>query len=127
MDPCWKDTPEHIIHKILHLACSKLIYRNNRYIEINKVECKNEDLINEIIQSKLENIENSKKKLCFYFLFKKPIDKIIQGRNYICNHGLSYNFNYWGRDDSDVDNHTYVITYYIDLPFQYKVTRMFIN
>ena len=117
MDPCWKDTPEHIIHKILHLACSKLIYRDNNYIEIKKVECKNVDLIDQTNNSKIRDIEFCKDMHFFHRKFKKPIQKIIQGKIFNCSHGLSYNFN----------NNKYVITYYIDFPSQYKVTRMFIK
>ena len=38
MDSCWQNTPKEIVNYILKLACSRLIYRDNRYIEIGKIK-----------------------------------------------------------------------------------------
>ena len=41
MDSCWKETPKEIVNYILKLACGRLVYRDNRYIKIGKLMCKN--------------------------------------------------------------------------------------
>ena len=44
MDSCWQNTPKEIVNYILKLACGRLIYRDNRYIEIGKLVSKNTDV-----------------------------------------------------------------------------------
>ena len=56
MDSCWKETPAHIVQYILKLACSRFVYRNNRYIEIKDIVIDNVDLINQVNAHKYEHI-----------------------------------------------------------------------
>jgi hypothetical protein len=51
MDSCWQNTPKEIVNYILKLACSRLIYRDNCYIEIGKIkktECINKYVIGRV-------------------------------------------------------------------------------
>ncbi len=51
MDSCWQNTPKEIVNYILKLACSRLIYRHNCYIEIGKIketECINKYVIGRV-------------------------------------------------------------------------------
>jgi len=37
MNSCWQNTPTEIVNHILKLACSRLIYRDGKYLEIGQV------------------------------------------------------------------------------------------
>ena len=92
MDPIWKTTPKEIVNLILKLACSRVVYQNNRYIDINTLNIKNEGL-ETIINKKIINLS----KLYFghdgSWYLEFDFNKFIKYRHGLC---YSYNFDYPG-------------------------------
>ncbi len=114
MDPCWKNTPKEIVNYILRLACSRLVYRDNRYIEIGDVHSPNNYIIRESLMNKrtiYDNITDSIDGTGWYFEFSfyKRIDGIYP-------HGLHYNYNFEYED-------TFIISYYIERTGQYHISE----
>jgi len=96
MDSCWQNTPKEIVNYILKLACGRLIYRDNRYIEIGKLVCKNTQ-INKYVTDRFslnQHFEHDLENGGWY------LDIRFEGHLYengvALRHGLcfDYNFNY---------------------------------
>jgi len=98
MDSCWQNTPKEIVDYILKLACGRLIYRDNRYIEIGKIKetgCINKfDCINKYLHKKdslksefqfVGNINRS------WFL-EFPFDNFLHEKYVVKGHGLSFDY-----------------------------------
>ena len=101
MDPCWKNTPDEIVLIILRFACSRLVYRDGKYVEISHVYDTYPDvcLINGVNKSKFKNIQKitkdpeTRSKWYFQFTFKGILLVRFDDELIIC-HGLSYSFNW---------------------------------
>jgi hypothetical protein len=98
MDSCWQNTPFEIINYILKLACGRLIYRDNRYIEIGKVKetesinkfnCINKFLNKkESLKSQMEWTGNINRSWFLEFQF----DNFLYEKDIVKGHGLSFDY-----------------------------------
>ena len=99
MDSCWQNTPFEITNYILKLACGRLVYRDNRYIEIgkliNKFDCTNKlDCINKFLHKKdslksdFQFVGNINRSWFLEFQF----DHILYEKDIIKGHGLSFDY-----------------------------------
>jgi hypothetical protein len=52
MDPCWQNTPKELTIYILKLACSRVVYRDGKYIDIGTINCKSINCIKEYLDKK---------------------------------------------------------------------------
>ena len=100
MDPCWKNTPLEILHTILRLACSRLVYRDGHYIEIGKLDYKNVGEVRDSVVSKhniWDHTVMSHDGSGWYFEFS--FYGTLEG-GYI--HGLCYTFNFDFEDTFEI-------------------------
>ena len=94
MDSCWQNTPKEIVNYILKLACSRLIYCDNRYIEIGKLNYKETGCINTFLdkknslKSEFQFIDNINRSWFLEFKF----DGFLYEKNIIKGHGLSFDY-----------------------------------
>jgi hypothetical protein len=93
MDSCWQNTPFEIINYILKLACGRLIYRDNRYIEIgklvNKFECINKYLDKkDSLKSEIQWTGNINRSWFLEFQF----NDFLYEKDIIKGHGLSFDY-----------------------------------
>jgi len=99
MDPCWKSTPIEIVQHILKLACSRLIYRDNRFIEIKDVIVDNAYVLNKLNLRRLKIVKMAYDDItgAWYmeFRFRKTLNNNI-------NHGLSFSFNWDARNTFEI-------------------------
>jgi len=114
MDSCWKETPAHIIQYILKLACSRLIYRDNRYIEIKDVVIDNVDLIHEVNVDKYEHITDWSYHDTDKWWMEVMFKKMYYRDTFEINHGIIYEYNMSG--DGKLTT-----VYKINLPERYKL------
>jgi hypothetical protein len=112
MDPCWQNTPKELTIYILKLACSRLVYRDGKYIDIGTldyklIDCKSINCINEYLDQRLElnqsmesNIEDDGWYLQFHFnkkLTDSDGDSVPHGLcfDYKYCYGNTYEICYW--------------------------------
>ena len=105
MDSCWKNTPFEITNYILKLACGRVVYRDNRYIEIgkliNKFYCTNKfdytnkfDCINKFLDKKnlikadFQFVGNINRSWFLEFEF----DDFLYEKDIIKGHGLTFDY-----------------------------------
>jgi hypothetical protein len=95
MDSCWQNTPKEIVNYILKLACGRLIYRDNRYIEIGKVVHKETECINkylrkkELLKSEFQFVGNINRSWFLEFQFD---GSILYEKDIIKMHGISFDY-----------------------------------
>lgn len=97
MDSCWKNTPPEIVQLILRFACTRLVYRDGKYIEIGKV--KNDfDNVNNFIIRNLDIRQRINRNIYGQWYFQFSFSNVLTQyeNDYIINHshGLCYDFNY---------------------------------
>jgi len=112
MDSCWQNTPTEIVNYILKLACSKLIYRDGRYIEIGKV--KETNCINKYVTDRLsiiQYIDFTLRRDGWYLQI--VFNKNIYENENVLRHGIyfdyyfdydNYKICYWSERATDTDN-----------------------
>ena len=95
MDSCWQDTPKEIVNYILKLACGRVIYRDNSYVEIGKIketEFNKFDCINKFLhkkdslKSEFQFVGNINRSWFLEFQF----DHILYEKDKV--HGLSFDY-----------------------------------
>ena len=94
MDSCWQKTPTEIVNYILRLACGRLIYRDNRYIEIGKLACKNTD-VNKYVTDRLslnQHFEYDGENVGWYLDISFHGNLYENGR--ALRHGLCFDYNF---------------------------------
>lgn len=98
MDSLWKNLPTEIIHKIIQLT-GKVVYRDNRYIDINKL--KGDYAIIEHIYKKQLTFDTSVSNDGSWYL-EFRFDKFIYDPRTIRHHGLCFSYRYDYRDKFEV-------------------------
>ena len=97
MDSCWQNTPKEIVNYILKLACGRVIYRDNSYVEIGKIketEFNKFDCINNFLhkkdslKSEFQFVGNINRSWFLEFQFDDNLGK----NEYVLNHGLSFDY-----------------------------------
>jgi hypothetical protein len=96
MDICWKETPKEIVNYILRLACSRLVYRDNRYIEIGKINRKNVECVNRYLIGRIAYNDH------FEFSFPNDggwyldirFDSNLYEDGYLLRHGLCFDYHF---------------------------------
>jgi hypothetical protein len=114
MNSCWKNTPEEIVNYILKLARGRLVYRENRYIEIGKIketECiKKFDCINKflrknyLLKSEIRFVGNINRSWCLQFQFDFDFNGNSYDKDFIKLHGLSFDY---------LENNNFEICYFL--------------
>ena len=114
MNSCWKNTPEEIVNYILKLARGRLVYRENRYIEIGKIketECiKKFDCINKFLHKKnmlkceIEFVGNINRSWFLKFMFDFDFNGTSYDKDFIKLHGLSFDY---------LENNKFEICYFL--------------
>ncbi len=102
MEILWKELPTEIIHKILKLT-GKVVFRDGRYIDINKLKIiKNKNDIEDIYKKQLKfDITKSYDNKAWYLEFqfdKLAYDDPIEIRH----HGLCFSYRFHYRDKFQV-------------------------